>query len=90
VREAHAAVTDLLPRLSWLRGIAAQVRAAKSFDSLSPDAQAIELCHALMMRLQERDARIINLESTCAALEARLDRLEHRTKKPKQQSKVAA
>jgi hypothetical protein len=81
IYQARQAAKEMQPRLSWARGVCAAIKAARSFDNQQPDAQAIELCHALVLRLAERDQRIIGLEGQCAALAARIDRLER--KKPK-------
>jgi hypothetical protein len=80
----------MLPRLQWARGVCAAIKAAKAFDNQSTDAQAIELCHALVVRLAERDERIISLEAEYAALSARLDRLERRKKAKAPTIKAAA
>jgi hypothetical protein len=68
------------PRLSWVRGVCAAIRAAKSFDNQPTDAQAVELCHALLLRLGETQNRVITLEAQVNALEARLNRLERKKK----------
>jgi hypothetical protein len=89
IYQARQAAKEMLPRLQWARGVCAAIKAARSFDNQSPDAQAMELCHTIVKRLAERDERIIGLEAQCTALEARLNRLE-RGRRKKSTIKAAA
>ena len=82
VSEARKAVQAMLPRLQWVKGIVAQITEARRFETQERDQQALDLIRALAARKVEADTKIITLEGQCAALTARLDRLERR-KKPK-------
>jgi hypothetical protein len=82
VSEARSAVQAMLPRVQFVKGVCAQIAAAKGFERQSHEEQAFDLIRALVARKAEADNRIITLEGQCAALTARLDRLERR-KKPK-------
>jgi hypothetical protein len=79
---ARRAAVEFVPKLQFVRGLVEQIKAARSFDNDPPEQQTMQLVRALLARLQESTARIINLESANTALTARLDRLERR-KKPK-------
>jgi hypothetical protein len=81
IAQARAAAKQMLPRLQWARGVCAAIKAARSFDTEPKDAQALQLCHALVMRLQESQGRVIAVEAQCAALEAKVNRLERRRNK---------
>jgi hypothetical protein len=90
VWEARKAVQAMLPRLQWVRGICAQISAAQAFERQSHEDQSFDLIRALVARKAEADSKIIALQSQCAALTARLDRLERRrNKKPKLQRAAA-
>jgi hypothetical protein len=86
---ARRATTELLPKLQWARGVLAKISEAKRFEAQERDQQALDLVAALWTRLQESNARIINLESANTALAAKLDRIERRRKKPKPQKAAA-
>ena len=75
----------MLPRLQFVRDICTAIKEARHFEAQERDQQALDLCQALAVRKAESDARVIALEAQCAALEARLNRLERgrRKKKPK-------
>jgi hypothetical protein len=79
--EAHEAVQFLVPRLEWVRAVLAKISAVRRFDTQARDQQTLDLVHALTVRKQESDARIIALEAAATALEARLNRLERGRKR---------
>jgi hypothetical protein len=81
VVEARQAVQEMLPRFQVLRSVIAKIKEAKSFEALPAEQKAIELIRCLVERQARSHERIIKLESQCAVLEMRLDRLERGRKK---------
>jgi hypothetical protein len=82
--EARAAAQKLQAQLQWVRDtIHAPIVRAQQFEKKPAAEQTLELMRMFITRETENNARIASLESQCAALEARLGRLERGTKKSK-------
>jgi len=85
--EGRRAVQEMLPRLQWVRAICAQINEARAFEKLPPADQSFALMRAFVAKRAESEARITALESYCAALEARIGRLERGNKPKKSKSR---
>jgi hypothetical protein len=88
VSEARQSVQSMLPRLQFIKGICAQITAARHFEAQSLDERNSDLIGALVARKQDTDARVVKLEAQCTALEARLNRLERGRRKKTKASTV--